>query len=101
MHPFAFSVFQCDCAGYCSTCLEVMQRFLLLYATQQGQAKAIAEEICEKAVAHGFSADLHCMSESDKVRGVKHSETYFINCCKIPVSFPFFFFFLHISVHWD
>ncbi|XP_036081654.1 methionine synthase reductase isoform X3 [Rousettus aegyptiacus] len=43
-----------------------MQRFLLLYATQQGQAKAIAEEICEKAVAHGFSADLHCMSESDK-----------------------------------
>nr|XP_019598927.1 PREDICTED: methionine synthase reductase isoform X2 [Rhinolophus sinicus]XP_019598928.1 PREDICTED: methionine synthase reductase isoform X2 [Rhinolophus sinicus] len=43
-----------------------MRRFLLLYATQQGQAKAIAEEICEKAVAHGFSADLHCMSESDK-----------------------------------
>ncbi|KAM5259890.1 methionine synthase reductase isoform 1-T2 [Hipposideros larvatus] len=43
-----------------------MRRFLLLYATQQGQAKAIAEEICERAAAHGFSADLHCMSESDK-----------------------------------
>ncbi|XP_036266093.1 methionine synthase reductase isoform X2 [Pipistrellus kuhlii] len=43
-----------------------MRRFLLLYATQQGQAKAIAEEICEKAAAHGFSADLHCISESDK-----------------------------------
>ncbi|KAB1281636.1 Methionine synthase reductase [Camelus dromedarius] len=43
-----------------------MRRFLLLYATQQGQAKAIAEEICEKAVTHGFSADLHCFSESDK-----------------------------------
>ncbi|XP_054434315.1 methionine synthase reductase [Pteronotus mesoamericanus] len=43
-----------------------MRRFLLLYATQQGQAKAIAEEILEKAVAHGFSADLHCISESDK-----------------------------------
>lgn len=43
-----------------------MRRFLLLYATQQGQAKAIAEEICEKADAHGFSADLHCISESDK-----------------------------------
>uniref|UniRef100_A0A8C3W016 Methionine synthase reductase n=1 Tax=Catagonus wagneri TaxID=51154 RepID=A0A8C3W016_9CETA len=43
-----------------------MRRFLLLYATQQGQAKAIAEEICEKAVAHGFSADLHCISELDK-----------------------------------
>lgn len=46
---------------------EVMRRFLLLYATQKGQAKAIAEEICEKAFAHGFSADLHCISESDKV----------------------------------
>ncbi|XP_045704302.1 methionine synthase reductase [Phyllostomus hastatus] len=43
-----------------------MRRFLLLYATQQGQAKAIAEEILEKAAAHGFSADLHCISESDK-----------------------------------
>ncbi|XP_039079252.1 methionine synthase reductase isoform X2 [Hyaena hyaena] len=43
-----------------------MRRFLLLYATQQGQAKAIAEEIFEKAFAHGFSADLHCISESDK-----------------------------------
>ncbi|XP_058919254.1 methionine synthase reductase isoform X2 [Kogia breviceps] len=43
-----------------------MRRFLLLYATQQGQAKAIAEEISEKAVAYGFSADLHCISESHK-----------------------------------
>lgn len=47
-----------------------MRRFLLLYATQQGQAKAIAEEILEKAFAHGFSADLHCISESDKVIAV-------------------------------
>lgn len=44
-----------------------MRRFLLLYATQRGQAKAIAEEISEKAVTYGFSADLHCISESDKV----------------------------------
>ncbi|XP_072461501.1 methionine synthase reductase [Notamacropus eugenii] len=43
-----------------------MRRFLLLYATQCGQAKAIAEEISEKAGAHGFFADLHCLSESDK-----------------------------------
>ncbi|XP_036063258.1 methionine synthase reductase [Onychomys torridus] len=43
-----------------------MRRFLLLYATQRGQAKAIAEEISEQAVAHGFSADLHCISESEK-----------------------------------
>ncbi|XP_058536170.1 methionine synthase reductase isoform X3 [Ochotona princeps] len=42
-----------------------MQRFLLLYASQRGQAKAIAEDICQQALAHGFSADLHCMSESD------------------------------------
>lgn len=43
-----------------------MRRFLLLYATQRGQAKAIAEEISEQAVSHGFSADLHCVSESGK-----------------------------------
>ncbi|XP_036616080.1 methionine synthase reductase isoform X2 [Trichosurus vulpecula] len=43
-----------------------MRRFLLLYATQRGQAKAIAEEISEKAGTHGFFADLHCLSESDK-----------------------------------
>ncbi|XP_038626439.1 methionine synthase reductase [Tachyglossus aculeatus] len=43
-----------------------MRRFLLLYATQQGQAKAIAEEISEQADTRGFSADLHCLSESDK-----------------------------------
>lgn len=43
-----------------------MRRFLLLYATQRGQAKAIAEEICEQAVSHGFAADLHCVSESGK-----------------------------------
>ncbi|XP_031216189.1 methionine synthase reductase [Mastomys coucha] len=43
-----------------------MRRFLLLYATQRGQAKAIAEEISEQAVSHGFSADLHCISDSEK-----------------------------------
>ncbi|XP_078009436.1 methionine synthase reductase isoform X2 [Phascolarctos cinereus] len=43
-----------------------MRRFLLLYATQRGQAKAIAEEISKKAGEHGFFADLHCLSESDK-----------------------------------
>uniref|UniRef100_A0A8C9FYZ7 Flavodoxin-like domain-containing protein n=1 Tax=Pavo cristatus TaxID=9049 RepID=A0A8C9FYZ7_PAVCR len=43
-----------------------MQRFLLLYATQKGQAKAIAEEIFLQAGAHGFEADMHCISEMDK-----------------------------------
>lgn len=80
----------------CSACQEVMRRFLLLYATQQGQAKAIAEEICEEAIAHGFSADLHCISESDKVRAVRHSEVYFINCI---IRFLPAFLSLHVSVH--
>ncbi|XP_006111092.2 methionine synthase reductase isoform X1 [Pelodiscus sinensis] len=47
-------------------CCEIKRRFLLLYATQKGQAKAIAEEICEQADAHGFEADIHCINESDK-----------------------------------
>ncbi|XP_074843965.1 methionine synthase reductase isoform X2 [Carettochelys insculpta] len=41
-------------------CCEIKRRFLLLYATQKGQAKAIAEQICEQADAHGFEADIHC-----------------------------------------
>ncbi|KAL0628892.1 Methionine synthase reductase [Plecturocebus cupreus] len=58
--------FQREAEFHCYTYLGVMRRFLLLYATQQGQAKAIAEEISEQAVTHGFSADLHCISESSK-----------------------------------
>lgn len=49
-------------------CCESKRRFLLLYATQKGQAKAIAEEICQQAGAHGLEADMHCISEMDKVR---------------------------------
>ncbi|RMC15871.1 hypothetical protein DUI87_08076 [Hirundo rustica rustica] len=47
-------------------CCESKRRFLLLYATQKGQAKAIAEEIWQQAGAHGFEADIHCISEMDK-----------------------------------
>ncbi|XP_061225652.1 methionine synthase reductase isoform X2 [Neopsephotus bourkii] len=47
-------------------CCGLRRRFLLLYATQKGQAKAIAEEIWQQAGAHGFEADMHCMSEMDK-----------------------------------
>ncbi|NWU46452.1 MTRR reductase, partial [Dromas ardeola] len=47
-------------------CCDLKRRFLLLYATQKGQAKAIAEEIWEQAGAHGLEADMHCMSETDK-----------------------------------
>ncbi|NXE20266.1 MTRR reductase, partial [Ardeotis kori] len=45
---------------------DLKRRFLLLYATQKGQAKAIAEEIWQQADAHGLEADLHCISEMDK-----------------------------------
>ncbi|XP_010295045.1 PREDICTED: methionine synthase reductase [Phaethon lepturus] len=47
-------------------CCDLKRRFLLLYATQKGQAKAIAEEIREQAGAHGLEADMHCISEVDK-----------------------------------
>ncbi|NXN40051.1 MTRR reductase, partial [Rhinoptilus africanus] len=47
-------------------CCDLKRRFLLLYATQKGQAKAIAEEIRQQAGAHGLEADMHCMSEMDK-----------------------------------
>ncbi|NWV34501.1 MTRR reductase, partial [Grantiella picta] len=47
-------------------CCDSKRRFLLLYATQKGQAKAIAEEIWQQASAHGFEADMHCISEMDK-----------------------------------
>ena len=41
-------------------------RFLLLYASQTGQAKAIAEEVADKAVKHGLHADIHCVSNTEK-----------------------------------
>ncbi|XP_035175556.1 methionine synthase reductase isoform X1 [Oxyura jamaicensis] len=47
-------------------CCDLKRRFLLLYATQKGQAKAIAEEIWLQAGARGFEADMHCISEMDK-----------------------------------
>ncbi|NXK36913.1 MTRR reductase, partial [Piprites chloris] len=47
-------------------CCDSKRRFLLLYATQKGQAKAIAEEIWQQAGAHGLEADMHCISEMDK-----------------------------------
>ncbi|KAM6143063.1 methionine synthase reductase [Phoenicopterus ruber ruber] len=47
-------------------CCDLKRRFLLLYATQKGQAKAIAEEIQQQAGAHGLEADMHCISEMDK-----------------------------------
>nr|XP_033785615.1 methionine synthase reductase isoform X2 [Geotrypetes seraphini] len=47
-------------------CCEVKKRFLLLYGTQLGQAKAIAEEIAQQADGHGFVAEVHSLSDTDK-----------------------------------
>lgn len=41
-------------------------RFLLLYGSQTGQAKAISEEIAEKAEKFNLTADLHCLSQTEK-----------------------------------
>ena len=41
-------------------------RFLLLYGSQTGQAKAIAEEIAEKAAGNQLHADIHCFSLTEK-----------------------------------
>lgn len=41
-------------------------RFLLLYGSQTGQAKAIAEEIADTAPQFGLKADLHCLSLTEK-----------------------------------
>ncbi len=41
-------------------------RFLLLYGSQTGQAKAIAEQIYEECLLAGYSPDIQCISGSDK-----------------------------------
>ena len=41
-------------------------RFLLLYGTATGQAKAIAEEIAEKAPTYGLTADLFELDDIGK-----------------------------------
>lgn len=41
-------------------------RFLLLYGSQTGQAKAIAEELAEKATERNLKPDIHCLSLSEK-----------------------------------
>ena len=49
------------------------KRFLLIYATQTGQAKAITEEIAETAPNHGLEAEVHCISLTEKkVRSQSH-----------------------------
>uniref|UniRef100_A0A672NU81 Methionine synthase reductase n=1 Tax=Sinocyclocheilus grahami TaxID=75366 RepID=A0A672NU81_SINGR len=44
---------------------EVAARFLILYGSQRGQAQSIAEEICQQAAEHGFTADINCLSNHE------------------------------------
>ncbi|XP_075272906.1 methionine synthase reductase isoform X1 [Opisthocomus hoazin] len=67
MAVFICSVFKKETVlCFWEMCCDLKRRFLLLYATQKGQAKAIAEEIRQQAGAHGLEADMHCISEMDK-----------------------------------
>ena len=44
--------------------------FTILYGSQTGQAKAIAEEIYEQAEGYDLKAKLLCMSTTDKKVGI-------------------------------
>ena len=41
-------------------------RFLLVYGSETGQARAIAEDIADKSASNGLSADLQCADGVDK-----------------------------------
>lgn len=41
-------------------------RYLLIYGTQTGQAKAISEELAERSEKAGLVADIHCFSRIEK-----------------------------------
>ena len=50
--------------------------YLLLYGSQTGQAKAIAEEIFQRSSEHGLQPDLHCLSMTDKKVGRDHTHIH-------------------------
>lgn len=49
-----------------SMCEKPANHFLLLYASQTGQAQAIAEELFEKAEQCGLAPEMHCLSMTEK-----------------------------------
>ncbi|XP_063778834.1 methionine synthase reductase [Pseudophryne corroboree] len=55
-------------------CGSLKRRFLLLYGTQQGQAKAIAEEIGQQADNRGFVADIFSLKDLNKFNLEKESD---------------------------
>ncbi|XP_069075814.1 methionine synthase reductase [Pleurodeles waltl] len=52
--------------GYPKMCCEIKRRFLLLYGTQHGQSKAIAEEIAQQAEQHRLVADVHSLKDIEE-----------------------------------
>lgn len=53
-------------------------RFLLVYGSQTGQSKAIAEELVERCYKVGIDADIHCLSKIEKE--VSHLNIFAL-CC--------------------
>ena len=51
-------------------------RYLLLYGSQTGQARAIAEEIFQRSSERGLQPDLHCLSMVDKKVGKNNWHTH-------------------------
>ncbi|KAK3541616.1 hypothetical protein QTP86_033064 [Hemibagrus guttatus] len=53
--------------------------FLILYGSQKGQAQSIAEQLSDQASAHGFEAEVSCLSKEDKYNLEKvHSPVVFV-----------------------
>lgn len=65
---FCFEILNVHVYGHISDIMpgHTKNRFLLLYGSQTGQAKAISEEICERAEKEGLHAEIHCLSQTEK-----------------------------------
>ena len=55
-------------------------RFLLVYGSETGQAKAIAEDIADKSASHGLEADLHCADGVDKKFDLLKADLFVFVC---------------------
>ena len=66
-----------------SCVIEEQPRFLLIYGTQTGQAKAISEELAERSERAGLVADIHCFSKVDKEVKIWISYKWPTHCKKL------------------
>ena len=84
--PNMFDLFFCSCWSMTKD-NESRAHFLLVYGSQTGQAKAIAEEFEQMAIAKGLSPNLVCFSQYDKKvwllqRGCLHIFSGLVNMIK-------------------